>query len=97
MMITFPFVALVGAMMVFASVYSFVSTFSMLQGGVVAIEGRITAVDTSKDKESSTVSIEFAMLKNGISNQIKTSSIDHAPPALSALLPAMHSPCIRAA
>jgi hypothetical protein len=74
MMITFPFVALVGAMMVFASVYSFASTFSVLQGGVVTTEGRITAVDISKDKESSTVSMEFAMLKNGISNQIKTSS-----------------------
>jgi hypothetical protein len=73
-MITFPFVALVGAMMVFVSVYSFVSTFSVLQGGVVTTKGRITAVDISKDKESSTVSMEFAMLKNGISNQIKTSS-----------------------
>jgi hypothetical protein len=55
MMITRLGFTLVGAMLFLASVYSFVSTFHVLQGGVVSTKGRVTTVDVSKDKELSTI------------------------------------------
>ena len=79
MMITRLGFTLVGAMLFLASVYSFVSTFHVLQGGVVSTKGRVTTVDVSKDKESSTISMEFTIVKNGIPNQIETSSSVSTP------------------